>query len=65
MVPKSKRVEEIGIQMIFETIMAFSLIDVNLKRDRKRPKIIIILNNFSIESKDVETLDRDESTTGV
>ena len=62
MVPKSKRVEDNSIQMIFEMMMAFSLIDVDLDSTKTRPKVIIILNNFSTEKAKDDSSDSDDLT---
>ena len=62
MVPKSKRVEDNSIQMIFEMMMAFSLIDVDLDSTKTRPKVIIILNNFSTETAKDDSSDSDDLT---
>jgi hypothetical protein len=53
MIPESKRVEESSIQLIFEMMMAFSLIDSDMDEERTRPNIIIILNNFSTDNNEV------------
>jgi len=65
MIPQSKRMEDSSIQMIFEMMMAFSLIDLDMKEDRVRPNIIIVLNNFSTDNNEVENSDghdKDEPT---
>ena len=55
MVPNHKRVDSMTIDVIFEILLAFNLVNPQfLKKAEKgevAPKIIIVLNNFSLVEK--------------
>jgi hypothetical protein len=51
--PNSNRLESKTIELLFETLLTFSMIyPKNLKKDALLPKLLIVINNFDENQKD-------------